>query len=466
MTTDDRCRVTVVGAHRRADLMLPSRAAIAEYVPALLDLCGVDAIDDTFPPAWSLAPGTARAFPPSMSLAEAGVVDGATLYLRDAALGELDDPVITDIEELVAAAHRNGPRWDARLRAVVALVCGLALTLGGAALLALRPDPPALAGLAALAVGVACALLSRWARHRSWPLPGPLTICLGLAVVPFFVLGAAFLPPVRATSTSVVVGVAIAAVIGAVTARLAMPVLPATFVMTVALLALPAAVGLALLRLDGAQSAVVVALLGLIVVSYAGQIAGHFVTAAAPAADLDEVPDEQTVAGLVDRGRWLLVGVVGIGGLAVAGGAVVSAGSANPFAIGLAAATGGVLALRAGRFTVVPAALAALTGGLGALVAVVGLASGQLVAWIGGPVAAQHWAGPALLVVVGLAAAGSGLAGSFRAAESAADDAAGLPQESSGGVRFVTTLLTLLCPPLALGAFGVFGFLLDLGGRL
>ncbi|WFE27087.1 EsaB/YukD family protein [Solwaraspora sp. WMMD791] len=466
MTSEDRCRVTVVGAHRRADLMLPSRAAIAEYVPGLLDLCGVDPADDTFPPAWSLATGTARAFPPSMSLVEAGVTDGTTLYLRDAAAGELDDPVVTDIEELVAAANQRGLRWDARVRAVVALLVGLALVVGGLAALAARPDPPPVAGVVALGIGIGCALLGRHALRRRWPLPGPLIVTLGLSVGPFVVLAVALLPPARTTVASLVVGVAIAAVIGAVAARLAVPGLAATFAMATSLLSLPVAVGLALSGLDAARSATVVALLGLIVVFSGPQIAGHFVTAAAPSSSVDAVADAESVTALVDQGRWLLTGIVAFGGLAVLASAYVSASTDDPYAIALAAATGGILALRAGQFAVVAVAATALTAAVATLVCVVLLAGGQVVSWLGGPGPVQRWAGPLLLVLVGLVAAATGLVRSFRAAEAVADDAAGLPRRRSGGVEFVTTLLVLCCPLLALGVFGVFGFLLDLGSRL
>ncbi|MFD1277710.1 EsaB/YukD family protein [Streptomyces kaempferi] len=128
--------MTVVGARRRVDLAVPTDAAIAEYTPTLLKLVGEGEIEDTFPPVWSLAPASAPPFAPETSLRECGVVDGATLYLRDAAVGEFDEPVIVDLEESVEQADEDVTAWGWRLRAYTTLVLAVLSIVGGFATLA------------------------------------------------------------------------------------------------------------------------------------------------------------------------------------------------------------------------------------------------------------------------------------------------------------------------------------------
>jgi len=140
---DERRRVTVVGAHRRVDLVVPAGAAIAEYAPNLLVWCGQMEFDNTFPPAWSLALPGAAPFPPEASLAEVGVVDGATLYLRDAAAGEFDEPRIIELEDLVAEANKAEVSWSERYRAYSMVGLGvLALLVGFVALLRVGDQRP------------------------------------------------------------------------------------------------------------------------------------------------------------------------------------------------------------------------------------------------------------------------------------------------------------------------------------
>jgi hypothetical protein len=121
---DTHCRVTVVGGSRRVELALPARAPLAEFVSSLAPLCG-EPESEALPPGWSLAPVGQRPLPLSASLAGAGVVDGAVLYLRDVLEGEADEPLVLDVQEAVVEADARlvTLRWDGGrgTRAVVAL---------------------------------------------------------------------------------------------------------------------------------------------------------------------------------------------------------------------------------------------------------------------------------------------------------------------------------------------------------
>src|SRR4051812_49486988 len=176
---DERCRITVVGTRRRVDLAVPARAAIAEYTPALLRLTGQEEEDETFPAVWSLALPGAKPFSPGASLTESGVADGATLYLRDMAAGEFDEPLITDLDELVGEANEEGLSWDTRHRALTLLFLGLGGMAGALGrFVGLSADSPRfpLVGLAALVAGFGLALLAWHAPRRHWPPAQPIRL--------------------------------------------------------------------------------------------------------------------------------------------------------------------------------------------------------------------------------------------------------------------------------------------------
>ncbi|WP_426504471.1 hypothetical protein ACPPVO_43905 [Dactylosporangium sp. McL0621] len=68
---------------------------------------------------------------PGASLSDAGIIDGSELYLRDAAAGELDDPVVTDVGELVETAVDARGRWSPLVAARSALALGAAVVVVG-----------------------------------------------------------------------------------------------------------------------------------------------------------------------------------------------------------------------------------------------------------------------------------------------------------------------------------------------
>ena len=71
--------VTVVGPHSQADVALPAEVPVSELLPSLLEMCGAREPGD--PGAWALAGMNGQHFSPQLSLAQAGVVNGAILQL-------------------------------------------------------------------------------------------------------------------------------------------------------------------------------------------------------------------------------------------------------------------------------------------------------------------------------------------------------------------------------------------------
>jgi hypothetical protein len=271
---DERCRVTVVGARRRVDLAVPARAPIAEYISTLTRLCGQET-DETFPAAWSLALPGLRPISPGTSLTDAAVRDGTTLYLRDVVEGETDEPLVTDVGELVEDAGDRWPRWNARHRALAVLGVGLGALLAALAALVLgSPDSPA-SGLSAIVSGFGLALIAGVAVRRDWPVPAPLRLAVALAACPVLALAGYALPFARHGTGAGLVAVVVGANVGALSALLAVVDVCTLTVETLAVVALPVSVLLAALRANGVESSAVVGVAALAVLGAAPLLAGR-----------------------------------------------------------------------------------------------------------------------------------------------------------------------------------------------
>ena len=460
----ERLRVTVVGVRRQVDLAVPAHAAIAEYSARLLDLCGTEPDEGALPAVWSLAAAGVRPYPPSHSLVQSGVAEGTVLYLRDYAAGELDDPLVTDIVELVDAASKSRRAWDARLAAATMLVSGLVALAAGLAAFAAVAHPPVALAAAALAGGVVAALLARRAAARAWPLPGPALLALALTPVPLFALAPVFLAPIRTNGATIVIGVVCGAVAGAVTARAVLPRLVTTVTVALTLIVLPVPVGLALAGTGVASSSAVVALLALGLLEFAPAVSGHLVAStesadspvfASPAAEVDS---------RVRQGRLVLCVITVFCCAVLTACVVLLAGSHDAYAVALAVTLGLTLLLRSARLTVLPARLSVVVAGAGGLTAVVLLAGAGPARAAGLPPPLATGVGPLLVAAVGVGLAGAGLAKAFRAADETAADDPG--DEPPGWIGALATLFTTACVPLTLGVFGVFELLFNAGGRM
>jgi type VII secretion integral membrane protein EccD len=447
---NERCHVTVVGTRRRVDLAVPAHAPIAEYTPVLLKLCGQEASDDTFPPAWSLALAGARPFAPEASLTSSGVADGAVLYLRDCAAGEFDAPVVTDLDEIIAGVGETGVPWDARHRAGSALVLGLLSLIGSltAMIVLLSPDPSA--GGAAVVLGAVGALLAWQAGRRGWRLLLGPRLALAVSAVPLFAVAADSFLTGRTGPETALAAASAGALVGALLARAAIPHVTTLLAVWLTALALPVTVVLDVLHATLTESAGVVAVVTLAVLRLAPAASGHLSAMAVPSTPgggIEDGPDG--IPWLVGRGKRVLIGINVLCAVVLAACSVVLGLTGDGFAVGLSACLGLALILRTGDLKLLAAMLPPIAAGVVAL----GMALIHAPAVTGLPTVA----GPAVFALLGLIAVGLGVAGSVRPGPESGD--ATWP----GQLAWLFTLLSVL---LAVGVFGVFTQLLQYGESL
>ncbi|QIQ03510.1 EsaB/YukD family protein [Streptomyces liangshanensis] len=447
---DERCRITVVGSRRRVDLAVPARTAIAEYTPGLLRLCGQDEEDDTFPAAWSLALPGARPLSPGVSLSEAGVADGATLYLRDAAAGEFDGPEITDLDELVGEANQDGLHWDTRQHALTVLFLGLGGMVAALAVFVGLTAGDAVyqaAGLGAVVGGLGLAVLAGHATRRAWPLALPVRLGLALAAVPLVAVGAVLLvPSSRDSSTAVIVATASGVLAGALAARLAVNHALTLTTLVVAAVVLPTAGLLAGFGATLVESAGVVAVLAMGALAVLPVTAGHLVALSAPS-DAREGVSGASVPGLVALGRRVLAGLTQVLSAVLVAALVVLGTAADAYALILTLVVSGVLLLRSGQLKITAAVLPMAAAGFAGLATVLLHAPGAL--------GAPDWSGPLAGLVAGAVLLGTGVVRALPAAEQIRER----PSWFSG----LSSALALTAVPLAVGLFGVFGTLMNMG---
>lgn len=443
---DQLCRVTVVGERRRVDLTVPARAPIAEYISTVAGLCEQDD-DASFPAVWSLAAPGHGPLPLQASLDQAGVLDGQVLYLRDLAAGEADEPVVVDIAEAVGEATDELGRWawTARSRSVALLAIGACWLVAALILLAARPDgvsPRLLSGLA-IGAGLVSAAVASIVTRQERPVPAPAGLVLALSVVAELAVGGGFLAG-HPTPVAVAGGAAAGCFLAFLAVRdLMILPLPVLAVITLAL-----TIVLAGARAGAAQSASVVAIIGLTLMAVAPHWAAQAVaypqlTGGVPGAG-DGVQDQV-------RRAWLLLAVWStLVGLLTAADLVLLTTFPGWYAQALAGGAGLVLVLGAGTYgqltQVIPNAVA---GAAGLLALLLELPARLHLAPLAGPLAAM---------VAGLL---------ILSATFARGPADGQPAAGPGGLsRASMLLLRAICVALMIGSFGVFSELLSLGHRL
>ena len=449
---DERCRITVVGRRRSVDLAVPARAPIAEYVPTLTRLCGQET-DDTFPAAWSLALPGARPFPLNVSLLEAQVVDGATLYLRDVVEGEADEPLVTDLEELVEEARGGWDRWNTRHRGFTVIGIGLTVLVAALAVLTLgSPDTP-VAGIAAIVAGFGVALLAGSAARREWSVPVPLQLAVALAACPLLAFAGYALPISRHATGAAAIAVAVGAVVGALAAVLAVLDARTLLVWLLAAIALPVTVLLAVVHATLVESAAVTGVVALILLSAAPAAAGRLV-ALAPARGKSSAPPSPAVeiAMIMSRGRGVLITLALTSSLICGACLLVLGNSADPFAVALAACLSLALLAQAGQSDVPVAVMPALVAGSAGLAVLAMRAPVHLLDLQGAAAALVTCGVGAAVLAIGLAMVNGGSAEAV--------------DERPQWLGSVGVALLAVSAPLAVGVFGVFQHLAHLGGRI
>jgi type VII secretion integral membrane protein EccD len=366
------CRITVLAPRRRVDLAVPADLACAELLPQIVRLSGEG--DGRPPPVgWTLGRLGEPPLRPERTLAQAGVLDGDTLYL--VAGDRRPDPVVVDdLVETIADAvdarrgQWSGPAWHRFLVAAAAV-----LLAAGAGFAAGRPGPagavaaaprsgPATAAVAVAAVALTVAAAALWRARRE----GFAAAALALAALPWWAAAAAGLaaatqaaaaPRVAAAAAGLAGGAAAAAVAApaAVTPALAAAV-PAA-----ALAAAAAAVAL------GATPAQAAAALAVLLPPLAGALPRLAMRLAGiRGGDEDAEVAVDAERAKVAAGHRLLTWLLGGTGVALAGALLVLAFADGAFARPLAAVVVAAVALRARVFRfvaqVLPLGLAALAG--------------------------------------------------------------------------------------------------------
>ncbi|WP_432974619.1 EsaB/YukD family protein [Dactylosporangium sp. CA-233914] len=341
---EGQSRVTVVGAHKRVDVALPTSTPIGEYSARLAELCGQDR-DPLKPPAWSLAPAGEVPFPLTAHLGELDVVDGQVLYLRDVAREPGDPPVVEDLDELVADETRASRR---RMLPAghVATYLGLLWMCATAVVLGRQPHASTGTVIAlALAGLVLCA--TAWAlSQRGGMIPIQLRRAMVLTALPCLavageIVGLATGGPDYGWA-GVIVGANVAGLI-------ALAVLPDPYFFAIELHLVVAALMMTLimsLHADRVETAALVAATSAGMLALARTIAAAFIASGHSA--LRSAPAAATGAGeLVDRTRRLLAVVLAGPAIALTVTLPVLTASGNAFGLGLAGIVSAGLLVRA-----------------------------------------------------------------------------------------------------------------------
>jgi hypothetical protein len=350
---------------------------------------------------------------------------------------------------MVAEARDGWDRWNARHRAFTVIGVGLAVMVAAVALLAISlPDDP-LAGIIAIAAGFGAALLAR----RPWPVPLPLRLAGALSACPLMALAGYALPVARSTAGAAAISVSAGAVIGALAAVIAVLDACTLLVWLVTAIALPTVVLLALVHATLVESAAVIGVVALVLLSAAPAVTGRLVALAPARGNTDAPPNPAAeIAAVMSRGRGVLITLALVSSLVGGACLVVLGDSSDPFAVALAACLSLALLAQAGGSDLPVAVMPALVAG----------SAGLAVLAVRAPVHLLHFPFESVTLVmygVGVAVLGIGLGMANMRSVARAD-------ERPSWLGTVSVALMAICVPLAAGVFGVFEHLAHLGGRL
>lgn len=446
---DERCRVTVIGERKSVDLALPVRTPISEYVPRLAGLCGEEE-SEAMPPVWSLATAGAMPLSPGDSLENAGVHDGTVLYLRDCRADEDLDLSITDLDDQVSAANEGARFWDARNRALSVVVAGLFGSVLAAGTLSLRQEAgPAVVMF--LLIGLASALTSWYAMRKSWPVPSGVCQVMALAAVPLVAAAGVGLPLHGPVATPVMT--TLSAFLGAVAALLAVPAVSTVLVLIFSIATMVFAIPLAVLGADRYDAAAVVAAVVLLLFRVLPRVASQIAVLTPGGRPERPMRESEEVTASVRRGNRLLTLLTALLAAVLGCCFVLLCLSGNGYAYGLLGCASVVVLLEAGSSRLLPVAGPMLAAGTVGLVSLLARLPELL---LGTPVP-----GPLVAFGAGVVLTACGLGMAFRAAVRTVD-----LTERPKWLTGLASFLAMVCVPLAVGVFGVFEGLMNLGGSL
>ncbi|MDR7274226.1 EsaB/YukD family protein [Catenuloplanes atrovinosus] len=454
---DQRSLVTVVGARKRVDVALPATTPVGEYAGRLADLCGQDG-HDVFPPAWSLTPAGGAPLALEDSLVDAGVADGAVLYLIDVAGDPGGEPAIEDIEELVAD-QTESYRAAEPPRGLIVIALSLAW-LAATGYVLLRAH----GGLtAAIAMTLAALVLlgTSWGlqQRRSAVPPG---LCLAMSMASAACMAAAGGLLFAELSAGLWwVGVIAGANLGMVMALATTPEL-ILFAVELQLLVAGLLIPLFLpLRVTAAEAAAAVVVAAVALLGGSKWIAAS-ITAWASRPPKSSAPMAQAVTGLLVRARRVLTFVIAGPVLALTVAQPVLALSGNWWAIVLAAVSGTALLVRTRQAGFRGETIAFGVSGLAGVFAAIGAVAHRF----GGTGATA-----VTLVLCGFVVLAIGVLISLvqlPITESTTD--VSLAGAAAAGRRSVAEVVGMLCnlavAPLAMGVYGVYGELAAIGAGI
>jgi ESX secretion system protein EccD len=454
---DQRSLVTVVGTRKRVDVALPAGAPVGEYAARLADLCGQDS-HDVFPPAWSLTPAGGAPLAMEDSLADAGVADGAVLYLIDVAGDPGGEPAIEDIEELVAdqtAAARSaeGPRG---LIVIALALAWLAVT--GCVLLVQHGG---LTAAITMTLASLVLLAASWAlQQRRSAVPPMLCLVMSLTSAACMAAAGGLLFAEMGAGLGWV-GVVAGANLGVV---MALATTPEIILFAIELELLVAGLLIPLfvpLKVNGEEAAAAVVVAAVALLGGSKWIAAS-ITAWASQPPKANAPMAQAVTGMLVRARRVLTFVLAGPVLALTVVQPVLALSGNRWGIALAAVSGTALLVRTKQAGFQGETIAFGVAGLtGVFAAVAAVATG-----LGGTGTAAI-----TLAVCGFVVLGIGILITLvqlPITESRTD--VSLAGAAAAGRRSLAEVVGLLCnlavAPLAMGVYGVYPELARIGAGI
>ncbi len=341
---DTQSRVTVIGARKRVDVAVPTATPIGEYVAGLADLCGQQR-RGPLPHAWSLALAGAAPLALDASLGSVGIADGEALYLRDLARDPGTDPVVDDVDELVAA-QAQAQRDNSPPHGLVVISFGL-LWLVATAMLALRFSSKPIGGAVLLILAGLGLIAGGWSLHqRQSPVPAVLRLVVALTAVPCPAVAGALVAQALAGSAYAWCG----AISGVnVAALMAVAAIPEPVLIAVELqFAVAAGVAPLLILADasGTQSAAAAVVVALALLGTSKVLAAT-IAVSAKQTTRDATSVAEVVTDLLIRSRRLLTVVIAGPAVALAVAFVVLAASGGGYAVALTAVAGVALLVRA-----------------------------------------------------------------------------------------------------------------------
>jgi len=451
----EQSRITVVGTRRRVDVAVPSWTPIGEYAGRLATICGQER-NDVMPPVWSLATAGEAPFPLDTSLADAGVVDGQVLYLKDTAREPVEAPVVAEVDEVVAEETQ-------RLRATklhsgpATISAGLLWLIGTAVLVAWRTGGGA-GGAAALIIAGLLLIGGGWGlAQQKDVVPYALRLTIALTSVPLVAVGGVLAGRILTTNgypwESALIGANLAGLLSF--SALADGALFA--VQLELFVALGTAILIRGLAADRFGAAAVTAVVAMAALAMSRWVAAMVAAWSRHREAARTGPTDMTIE-LVGQSRQVLAVVLAGPALALAVAMPVLAASRNPFALALTAALCVALLVRARHSAVTSEVIAiGLDATIGGFVLVLALARSM---------GLEPAMDATVLVVLGMVVVSIGAGLCILTPKTAVEPPRG---PGKPGPRKRSTMdvfgqmATMALAPLAMGVFGVFSKLLTMG---